>query len=41
MENSEYKKDGTENEIERKLNELDYPANEDIYNQEEKVKTSI
>jgi hypothetical protein len=38
MKNSEEKKPGSENEIERNLEKLKYPASEDIYNQEEKQK---
>lgn len=38
MKNLHEKKAINEDEIERNLNELDYPAEEDIYNQEEKIK---
>lgn len=38
MKNSEEKNATNEKEIEKNLNQLDYPTNEDIYNQEEKVK---
>lgn len=38
MKNSEEKNTPTEKEIEKNLNQLDYPVNEDIYNQEEKLK---
>ena len=38
MKNSEEKKSGSENEIDRNLEQLKYPASEDIYNQEEKQK---
>lgn len=37
MINSEEKKPANENEIERNLEELDYPASEDIYNNEDKL----
>jgi hypothetical protein len=37
MINSENKNTTTEERIERNLDNLDYPANEDIYNQEEKL----
>jgi hypothetical protein len=38
MKNLHEKKAINEDEIERNLNELDYPPKEDIYNQEEKIK---
>jgi len=38
MKNLHEKKAINEDEIDRNLNELDYPAEEDIYNQEEKIK---
>lgn len=38
MKNLHEKKAIKEDEIERNLNELDYPPKEDIYNQEEKIK---
>ncbi|OXG04511.1 hypothetical protein BC749_10827 [Flavobacterium araucananum] len=38
MINSEDKNKANENEIEKNLEELDYPASEDIYNHEEKQK---
>lgn len=38
MKNSEEKKAVNENEIEKNLEQLDYPASDDIYNQEEKLK---
>lgn len=38
MKNLHEKKAINKDEIERNLNELDYPAEEDIYNQEEKIK---
>lgn len=38
MINSEEKDKATENEIEKNLEQLDYPASEDIYNHEEKRK---
>jgi hypothetical protein len=38
MINSEEKNRLDEDKIERNLEQLDYPANEDIYNQEEKIK---
>lgn len=37
MINSEEKKPADENEIEKNLEELDYPASEDIYNNEDKL----
>ncbi|MRX67658.1 hypothetical protein SAMN06265349_10524 [Flavobacterium resistens] len=37
MINSEDKNPAKENQIERNLENLDYPANEDIYNQEDKL----
>ena len=37
MINSENKNTTTEERIEKNLDNLDYPANEDIYNQEEKL----
>lgn len=37
MINSEEKNTTSENEIERNLENLNYPANEDIYNQEDKL----
>lgn len=37
MINSEEKNTTDENEVERNLENLDYPANEDIYNQEDKL----
>lgn len=37
MINSEEKNTANENEIERNLENLNYPANEDIYNQEDKL----
>lgn len=37
MINSEEKKQANENEIEKNLEELDYPASEDIYNNEDKL----
>lgn len=38
MINSEEKNTANEKEIEKKLNQLEYPASDDIYNQEEKAK---
>lgn len=38
MKNLHEKKAINEDEIEKNLNELDYPPKEDIYNQEEKIK---
>lgn len=38
MINSEEKDKATENEIEKNLEQLDYPTSEDIYNHEEKIK---
>jgi len=38
MKNLHEKKAINEDEIDRNLTELDYPAEEDIYNQEEKIK---
>ena len=38
MKNSEKKDTANENKIEKNLEQLDYPASEDIYNKEEKVK---
>ncbi|MBP4138792.1 hypothetical protein [Flavobacterium geliluteum] len=40
MKNSEEKKSGSENEIEKNLEQLNYPASEDIYNQEEKLENT-
>jgi hypothetical protein len=37
MINSEEKKPANENEIEKNLEELNYPASEDIYNNEDKL----
>jgi len=37
MINSEEKNETNENEIEKNLEELDYPASEDIYNNEDKL----
>lgn len=37
MKNSEEKNSANENEIEKNLEELDYPASEDIYNNEDKL----
>ena len=38
MKNSDKKDTANENKIEKNLEQLDYPASEDIYNKEEKVK---
>jgi hypothetical protein len=38
MKNSDEKNQANEDQIEKNLEELDYPATEDIYNREEKIK---